>query len=582
MIEPFKGGQRLRVIFALLAFLAAAFSSLAQPGGLPAGIGGEFPKLAPEKEPGFTMGVSETDAQIYSTDVTGSPVINPHVDRRDAFSKVQIRGGEYAQLGDSTTMTVGTGVVLRPLFGFTDELRRFNRARPTNSIIEAGPLYVVAQDLTAAMLVSDNVNFTPNNAHWGAIAELRLRIAGILQIAPAWRLIVSGSIIYLPFDNEFGLEGFGIGDAFGFIADETLRPVTHMQLAYNSRWADWNVQFVDDFAVNYLSIGGNFDYFARGLAEPEGVHAEDRVGRYVFANGTTIPTTDVNGRQNDRLDVRTYLELRNIVAGSANRLLPTETRVAFGASHSDVWFEGNADTGTNGLGFSNYSVDRVFAELRNERESMRFKPFAYYDAYRYNYDPNWTHQAGGGITGPITDNLFLHASGGYTWGASLQKNTEFYRIALVNTPNAYTRQMVEYSRVLTEPVREIRDTYRYAIHEILGPHLEGRMILRRSVYQPNQPGVYESVEDRAAARIFYEPTRRHTVIIGGFFTENRFANPSRDRETTWEGRAELVYQWSATLKMSLLYRYLAIDTKRGSALTETAENLWVLSARKYF
>jgi hypothetical protein len=473
-------------------------------------------------------------------------------------------------------------VVLRPLFGFTDAARRFNRPQPTNSLIQAGPLYVVAQDLTAALLVSDNVNFTPHNEQWGAIAELRLRLAGILQIAPTWRLIVSGSVIYLPFDNEFGLEGFGIGDVFGFVADETLHPVTHMQLAYDSRWADWNVQFVDDFSVSYLNIGGSFDFFERGLAQPEGLHAEDREGRYVFANGTTIPNADINGRQADRLDVRTYLELRNIVAGSASRVLPTETRMTFGANHSDVWFKGNIDTGTNGLGFSNYSVDRVFAELRNERESMRFKPFAFYDAYRYNYDPDWTHQAGGGISGPITDNLFFHASGGYTWSDALLRATEFYRLALISTPNAYTRQLLEYSRVLTEPVREIRDTYRYSIHEVLGPHLEGRLLLRRAVFQPNQPGVYESVEDRAAARIIYEPTRHHTLLIGGFFSENRFANPTRDRETTWEGRAELLYQLSATVKLSLLYRYLAIDTKRGSGSTEIDENLWVLSARKHF
>jgi hypothetical protein len=574
MIQPCKGGLSLRVMLALLTFGAAALSSFAQ-------LGGDFPKIE-QKDPGFTMGVQESDARVYHTDVTGAPVINPYANRRNSFSTVRVRGTEAARMGDSTTAVIESGITMRPLFGVQGALGRFEKQAPTNAIVQAGPFFLQANELTGALLVSDNVNFTPNNERWGAIAELRLRLSAILQITPTFRLTVSGNIIYLPFNNQIGVEGFGIGDAFGFVADEAIRPVTHLQLAYNTHWADWEVQMADDFTVNYLVIGGEFDYFVRGHEQPDTIHAEDREGRYVFQNGTTIPTQGVGDRQSDRLDFRVYLQLQNIVAGSASRMLPTETRMSFGASHSDVWFQGNDTAGTNGLGFSNYSVDRVFATLRNERESMRFKPFAFYDAYRYNYDPNWTHQAGAGLNGPITDYLFFHALAGYSWGGSLLKNTEFYRFQLVHTPNPYTWHSISYSRVLTEPVAEIRDTYRYTIHQILGMHLTGRMYLQRSVYQPNQVGVFGSVEDRAAARILYQPTLRHSAIIGGSVAENRFANPARDRQTTWEARAQIFYQYRPTLKFSLLYRYLAIDTKQNGRTTEVDENLWVLSAHKYF
>ncbi len=460
MLKPFRGGFGSRV-FALLTLLVAALSCFGQ---VPAQHSGEIPAVTQVKEPGFEMGVQESDGTFISSDVTGDPVINPYAQRRSAFSTVSFRGREYAHIGENTSATFGTGLNLRPLFGIGDNIRRFRRGAPTNEIFQAGPFFLRVHEVDAALLVSDNVNFSPNNAHWGAIAELTVRLSAILQLSPAWRLSVSGSIIYLPFDNEFGVEGFGIGDAIGFLAEERFRPVTHMQLAYNNRLADWDVQVVDDFSVHYLNVAGEYDLFVRGIEQPGGIHAEDSAGRYVFANGTTIPNEGVAQRQQDFLDVRTFLELQNTVAGSASRVLPTETRLIFGANHSDYWFHSGWDAGTNGLGLSDYSVDRVFVMLRNERESMRFKPFAYYDAYRYNYDPEWTHQLGAGIDGPVTDNTWFRGEGGYTWGP-LIKNTEFYRFRLINTPTPLTRQELSYSRVITEPVREIRDQYRYAIHQ---------------------------------------------------------------------------------------------------------------------
>ncbi|MGZ5545347.1 MAG: hypothetical protein ACXWIU_11780 [Limisphaerales bacterium] len=577
MLKPFRGGFGMWV-FALVTLLVAALSCFGQ---VPAQHSGALPTVAQVKEPGFEMGVQESQGTFITSDVTGDPVINPYAQRHSAFSTVSFTGRDYAHVGENTSASFGTGVNLRPLFGISGNDRRFRGGAPTNEVLQAGPFFLRVLDVEGALLVSDNVNFTARNAHWGAVAELKVRLAAILQISPAWRLAVSGTIIYLPFDNEFGVEGFGIGDAIGFIAGERLRPVTHMQLAYNNRLADWNVQVVDDFSVHYLSVGAEYDIFVHGAGQPEGIHAQDEAGRYVFGNGTTIPNANIDQRQRDFLDIRTFLELQNTVAGSASRLLPTETRLIFGANHTDAWFHSGWDAGTNGLGLSDYSVDRVYAMLRNERESMRFKPFAYYDAYRYNYDPEWTHQLGAGIVGPITDNTEFRAEGGYTWGP-LIKNTEFYRFVLMNTPTPLTRQELSYSRTITEPVREIRDRYRYAIHQVLGQQLWGRLYVQRSVYLPEQTGVYGSVEDRAAVRIIWKPVVGHTLILGSSYAEDRFANLGRDRQTIWDARAEIRYQYSPTLVLSFLYRYSNVNTRRGVSETEIGENLFLFTARRVF
>ncbi len=577
MRQPTKGGHGLRV-FALLAFLAAALSSFGQ---VPGGQSGDFPKIARPQEPGFVMGVQETDSSLLNYDVTGATVINPTANRRDAFSRIQLRGREYEQISESTSAEINTGLNLRPLFGLSDNLRRFRGTRPTNAIVEAGPFFLKVNEVTAAMIVSDNVNFVPNNAEWGAIAELRMRLSAILQISPTWRLMVSGNIIYLPFVNKFGVEGFGIGEDVGFIADEELQPVTHMQLAYQTRWADWTVQAVDDLNVRYVTFEGDYDAFVHGVDGPDNIHAEDQAGRYVFANGTTIPNQNVDHRSEDFIDIRTFLALQNTVAATATRLLPTETRMTFGASHSDFWFQDGGGPGTNGLGFSNYSVDRAFVTLRNERESMRFKPFIYYDAYRYNYDPDWTQQAGAGLSGPVTENLQLFAEGGYQWGP-LINNIWFYRLRLVQTPGPYTQQFLSYSRIVTEPVKEVRDTYRYGINQVLGTDMWGRLYVQRSIFKPEQFGVFGSVEDRAATRIIWRPTPGHSIIAYGAYTESRFDNPSRDRETTWEARAEFHYDYRPDVRFSLIYRYLNINTRQTLLQRDTAENLWLLTARKFF
>jgi hypothetical protein len=76
--------------------------------------------------------------------------------------------------------------------------------------------------------------------------------------------------------------------------------------------------------------------------------------------------------------------------------------------------------------------------------------------------------------------------------------------------------------------------------------------------------------------------KKHTLLLGGAYAENRFADPGRDRETTWEARAEIRYQYSPTFLVSFLYRYANIDTKRGQSETDTAENLFLLTARRFF
>src|SRR5438270_5184107 len=111
MRQPFRGGISLRV-FALLTFLVAALSSF-----------GQAPPLS--KDPGFTLGVQESGSTMFNTDVTGATTINPYVAQGNgnAFSHVNVRGVENVQVGENLSATGFTGLNIRPLFGFTKNLR---------------------------------------------------------------------------------------------------------------------------------------------------------------------------------------------------------------------------------------------------------------------------------------------------------------------------------------------------------------------------------------------------------------------------------------------------------------------------
>ena len=84
------------------------------------------------------------------------------------------------------------------------------------------------------------------------------------------------------------------------------------------------------------------------------------------------------------------------------------------------------------------------------------------------------------------------------------------------------------------------------------------------------------------SRIIWQPALRHTVVIGGSYAEDRFANPGRDRQTIWEARVELIYQYSPTLRFSALYRYANVNTRVGKNETDIGENLWLFTARRRF
>lgn len=438
---------------------------------------------------------------------------------------------------------------------------------PRHSVLKIGRFYLDIRSISAAVLYSDNVNLTTTDARDGAIAIVRMGLIGIFQLTDNVRLSLAGTLIYLPFRNRIGIAGFGIDDAFADLADT---PLARAQLTYNLEVGRWDVQAFDYFEARHRRIGleTDFDFF-NGVAFPE----QDRAGRYVFGDGTVLPPARGGRFEGDGTINSSLIELRNIVGFSAGRVLPTVTHVELGANHTTYWYHGNTGLVPN-------SRDAVYAIAQSERENLRFKPYASYRADRYNYDPNWNHEVRGGIAGPVTGNIDVLGEGGYFWSDNRLRSTTIWRGRIRHTIGPFTYHQFEYFRTVTEPVRDLEESYRYQIRQILGPYLFGEAYALRSTFEPLDRTDAGSLEDRFGARLTSDLGLRTTARAGFAYSHIEIRNPAADHADAWRMRFELRYRHTEDLQWLLTYQYQTVTSSRSRGTYE--ENLVILSVTKYF
>lgn len=331
------------------------------------------------------------------------------------------------------------------------------------------------------------------------------------------------------------------------------------------------LRFMIFFEARHRRIGldEDFDMF-NGTAFPD----EDRAGRYVFRDGTALPPENggLNGGRNGRISA-SLIELRNVIGVSAGRVLPTVTRIEMGANHSDYWYNGNRGLVPN-------SRDSAYALAQSERENLRFRPFASYRTHRFNYDPDWNHEVRGGMSVPITDNVDASGEAGYHWSDNLARNVTIWRGRIRHTPGPLTFHQFEYFREVTEPVRDLEETYYYQFKRIIGPYLFGEAYASHSTFVPLDRADLGSIEDRIGVRFSSELGLRTTARAGFVHSNIRIGKPRPERVEAWRARFELSYRHSQDIQWLLTYQYQIVDSTRPTRSYE--ENLVILTLTKYF
>ena len=439
---------------------------------------------------------------------------------------------------------------------------------PQDADLKIGPFYFKLRELQAAFLYSDNINLT-HNPEAGEIAYVGMTIQVMAQITDNLRVATEGTFVYLPIQNQAGIAGFGLGEFYNFGLMNG--PLVHAQVAWDTEIAGWHVVFADDFEVGVGFLANDFrsnDALFTGF----NTNAEAITGRYELRPNEEFffPNNNQNDL-NNRNDVVLYT---NIVSATADRLLPDSIRLSVRLYHENFWY----NQGNRGL--PELRQDGAIVGLFSERENLRFKPYFIYEAIDTDEMSGVQSIFRAGIHGPITDQLQLLAEIGYFVGGIQGNNGSglLWDIQLNHVAGPYTEESLIWTRDFNFFHDEIDDVVGFNVTQILGPKLRADGYVYRVLEEISfQDGTQLNDDQwRIGVRLDYNlGPKTWLQLTGQYATANQPAGIS-----WWQGRAELDYNFTDTLRLQLIYQY----TQSQSQLigNDYRENLFFISLTKYF
>ena len=434
---------------------------------------------------------------------------------------------------------------------------------PQDADLKFGPVFFKLQGLSAALLSSDNINLTQTRRESGTIAIVTISGAVIAQLTEGLRLAISGSLVYLPLQNEAGIAGFGLYAPYLLGFDD--EPIVRSEITWNTIIGGWNVVFADDFRIGIGRFTNNVRDDAV-LFGGGGFNGYDQAGRYVF-RGQQDPIASSSRRSNERSNTD-ILYYSNVLSAQADRLIVGKTRLRVQASHENLWY----NQGNRGL--PNLR-DQINVSLVSERENLRFKPFIIYQALKTDLQDSFEHIIRAGVDGPITDQLQLHAEAGYYYGNN--QDAFLWGLSLRHQAGPYTEESLFYGRAVSSFHDEINEIVGYNIRQIIGPKLiADAFFLRDDIRALNRDG-FSRVEYRTGARLSISAGPRTNFILTGTYA---LVDSRLGQSTTLTGRVEATHYFTDTFLARLIYQYQQTDSDFRNQ--SYYENLVYFSLTKYF
>ncbi len=436
-----------------------------------------------------------------------------------------------------------------PLFYDFGGLVGLRQATPENATFKAGNFYLKVASVSGSVLHSDNINWAPTHPETGTIAILRLGTVVMYQIADNLQLAVGGTFIYLPIEGKAGVSGFGILDPLYAFAT---RPIFRAELTYELHAGEWEVRLANEFriiAALSAPAGLGFDF-----------REQSQAGQYVFYDRyAPVGVADP------------FVLRENRTGASANRLLPTETRLTLGANRSYYWYDGTV--------LSRFPTrrDTGYVALNSELKDLRFKPFAFYKIDRYDVEQYNHQQIRGGFRGPVTENIAILGDGGYFWQDGVGRQGVLWDARIQQTVSPQLSHQISYGRYITEPFGDSEERVMYSIRDQLNSVISVGAnaystrfeVLDRSSIRGNQRGVNVGIR----GEFFPEGGAE----LGGGWLRESYDNMTTGSRDTWLARARLRYK---TVEAELVYRFL--DRQSVVPGLRYRENLVAFTLSKYF
>ena len=434
---------------------------------------------------------------------------------------------------------------------------------PQDADLKLGPVFFKLHAISGAVLWSDNINLRETERESGTIGIVTISGAIIAQFTEGVRLALSGSLVYLPLQNEAGIAGFGVHAPYVFGLEN--QPVVRSEITWNTMIGGWNVVFADDFHIGFARFSNNVRDDAV-LFQGGGFDGVDRAGRYSFrANDRTFRSESRDRESGGEADILYY---SNIVSAQADRLVVGKTRLRFQAAHENLWYN-QGNRGLPGL------RDQASVSLISERENLRFKPFLQYHVLRTELQNSFDQTVRAGFDGPITDQLQLNAETGYYFGN--ERDSLLWRVGLRHQAGPYTQQSLYFFRSLSGFHDEVHEGIGYNIRQVLGPKVVANAFVSRSSIDSLESDGFARTEYRTGLNFAIAAGPKTTINLTGTYT---LLDSEGGQSETWTSLAQASHYITDTFLARLMYQY----QRHGSDFRNDSyyENLIFFSLTTYF
>jgi len=451
-------------------------------------------------------------------------------------------------------------------------------SRPEGAEVKIGNFYLDLLYLSGSLLYSDNVNLTETNRKGGVGGAITLGVTGLYQLNEGLQVSVSGAFIYLPFENKFGISGFGIVDPFAQFALDS-QSLFSAGASYDTLIGGWQMSLYDDFRIinrTLYSLGdqADLDFYDGETFDEQSSFRKQRIYTAPTSGGRVNRRTTQSASSFDISEL-TYI---NTAGVTLSRVLPPEIDTRLGYYHQNFWYSGSQQSLTGGALPSYY--DTFFLRAESIRENLRFKPYVFYNARTSDLQRGWDQYVGGGLRGPVTDYINFDGNVGYVFSGNTGNTSLIWQLELEHEISPTMSQRIGYYRVLTEPDRQLRETYQYQVRKILGPYMTSGAFARHSVFSDLDTNADLLTQDQVGLFWNYNLAEQGQVALQGFYSKNSFNDPTISDYESWTFRAIYSRQLAATIYGDFIYQFERRDSS--AANDSYYENLVAVRLTKVF
>lgn len=409
--------------------------------------------------------------------------------------------------------------------------------------------YFNISGVSASLFYTDNANLSEHNRRDRVTSVVRTSGAVYLQLLDALRFAAEFEVVYYPIEGRLGLSGF-MRDSLAARSFVDVGRSLRAQLAYGPRIGNWDLLIYDQIRSQQTLFSEHL-----GLDTTMSITEEDRVGRFAStSNNTRSGAAQYRVNETSQDTVNTVFALNNMAGVTASRMLPTETQMSLGAYRMDYWYVNSAKT------MLPHSRELAFATLRNQRESLRFRPFITYQVSRFDQNP-WDQEIHGGIYSPLSENISFTGSIGYFIGGRTNEKRFLANARIQHNINPTTYYYLQYNRDVTEPVQDLQQSYTFDLNHIFSDYLRGDLFASYSTFESLSKTINTGTrETRVGAMFTANVSSKMSLHFGAVYHHVTYDNSDVGQFSRWSAVAQSRYRLTETLDGSITYQYQTRDS----------------------